>query len=211
MRVNGKVVRDPEAWVDIDRDDILLDGKPIRPAQKLHLLLYKPRGYLTTYKDPDGRPTIYDLLKEVEDWVFPVGRLDLETSGLLLMTNDSDLAEHIANPEHKVPKTYLVKSASVLTDEQLDLLRNGVELKDGPTRPALVRRMRDSESKTFFEITITEGRNRQVRRMVEAIGSKVLKLVRIAIGPLRIGDLPIGRWRPLIQSEVRALRRRSGI
>lgn len=211
MRVNGKVVRDPEVWVDIDRDDILLDGKPIRPAQKLHLLLYKPRGYLTTYKDPDGRPTIYDLLKEVEDWVFPVGRLDLETSGLLLMTNDSDLAEHIANPEHKVPKTYLVKSASVLTDEQLDLLRNGVELKDGPTRPALVRRMRDSESKTFFEITITEGRNRQVRRMVEAIGSKVLKLVRIAIGPLRIGDLPIGRWRPLIQSEVRALRRRSGI
>lgn len=211
MRVNGKVVRDPEAWVDIDRDDILLDGKPIRPAQKLHLLLYKPRGYLTTYKDPDGRPTIYDLLKEVEDWVFPVGRLDLETSGLLLMTNDSDLAEHIANPEHKVPKTYLVKSASLLTDEQLDLLRNGVELKDGPTRPALVRRMRDSESKTFFEITITEGRNRQVRRMVEAIGSKVLKLVRIAIGPLRIGDLPIGRWRPLIQAEVRALRRRSGI
>lgn len=207
MKVNGKTVRDPEAWVDLDRDRILLDGKPIRAQHKLHLLLYKPKGYLTTYKDPDGRPTVYDLLASVDQWVFPVGRLDQDTSGLLLLTNDSELAEHVTNPERHVSKTYLVKASAVLSDEQLDQMRNGLELKDGPTRPAHVRRIRDSATRTFFEITITEGRNRQVRRMVEALDCKVLKLVRVAIGPLRIGDLQIGHWRTLRPEEVELLKR----
>ena len=207
MKVNGKTVRDPEAWVDMDRDRILFDGKPIRPKEKLHVVLYKPKGYLTTYKDPEGRPTVYDLMTKIDQWIFPVGRLDQDTSGLLLMTNDTELAEHITNPEHHVAKTYLVKTSTVLTDEQLDLLRNGLELKDGPTRPAQVRRLRDSETRTFFEITISEGRNRQVRRMVEALDSKVLKLVRTRIGSLRIADLQIGHWRHLLSREVAALRR----
>jgi pseudouridine synthase len=127
-----------------------------------------------------------------------------------LLTNDTQFAEAVTNPERKVPKTYLVKASNLLHEEQLDRLRNGVELNDGPTKPAQVRRVRDSEKYTFLEMTITEGRNRQVRRMLEAVGSKVLKLVRTAIGPLRIGELPIGTVRPLTPEDVRALVPRTG-
>jgi pseudouridine synthase len=205
LQVNGQTIRDPEQWVDLDRDRIALDGKPVRAEQKTYVVLNKPKGYLTSYTDPDGRKTIYDLLKALDQWVFPVGRLDLDTSGLLLMTNDSEFAEHITSPEHHVAKTYLVKSSLLLTDEQLRQLRDGIELNDGPTRPAQVRRVRDSEKYTFLEITITEGRNRQVRRMVEALGATVLKLVRVSIGSLRIGTLQIGQWRALMLDEVRML------
>jgi pseudouridine synthase len=131
----------------------------------------------------------------------------LDTSGLLLLTNDTELAEHLTNPAFHVPKTYLVKSASVLGEEELERLGAGVDLSDGPTRPAKVRRLRDSASKSFFEITITEGRNRQVRRMVEAVGSRVLKLVRTSIGPLGMRELTIGNWRQLEREELKALRR----
>jgi pseudouridine synthase len=121
------------------------------------------------------------------------------------MTNDTQFAERLTNPDYKVPKTYQAKCADRLSDEQIARLRGGVELSDGPTRPAVVERLRDSGKYTHLEIAITEGRNREVRRMVEAIGSKVLKLVRVAIGPIRIGDLPIGKWRPLTEAEVRTL------
>lgn len=205
LQVNGHTVRDPEQWVDMDRDRVALDGKPVRAEHKAYFLLNKPKGYLTSYTDPDGRKTVYDLLGPIEQWLFPVGRLDLDTSGLLLMTNDSEFAEHITSPEHHVAKTYLVKSSVLLTDEQLRQLREGVELKDGLTRPAMVRRVRDSEKYTFLEITITEGRNRQVRRMIEALGAVVLKLVRVSIGPLRLGTLQIGKWRQLNPDEVRML------
>jgi pseudouridine synthase len=205
VSVNGRVVQNPDHWVDLDHDRVSLDGKPLRSAGKLYLLLYKPKGYLTTYRDPEGRPTVYDLIADAGAWLAPVGRLDLDTSGLLLMTNDTDLAERITNPEHKVRKTYQVKAATRLSDEQLEQLRHGVQLNDGPTRPAEVTRLRDSAKFTFFEITISEGRNRQVRRMLEAVDSKVLKLVRTAIGPLRIGELPIGKWRMLTPDEVKAL------
>jgi 23S rRNA pseudouridine2605 synthase len=206
LQVNGQTIRDPEQWVDLDRDRIALDGKPVRAEQKTYLALNKPKGYLTSYTDPDGRKTIYDLLKAFDQWVFPVGRLDLDTSGLLLLTNDSEFAEHITSPEHHVAKTYLVKSSVLLSDEQLRRLRDGIELNDGLTRPAQVRRVRDSEKYTFLEITITEGRNRQVRRMVEALGATVLKLVRVSIGSLRIGTLQIGQWRTLTPDEVRVLK-----
>jgi 23S rRNA pseudouridine2605 synthase len=206
VAVNGKVIRTPDHWVDLERDRVSLDGKPITARDRRYILLYKPKGYLTTYKDPEGRQTVYDLLAAIEDFVFPVGRLDLDTSGLLILTNDAELAEHVTNPEHKIPKTYLVKTGSLLPDEALDALRHGVTLSDGPTRPAIVTRVRDSASATFLEITITEGRNRQVRRMIEAVGSKVRKLVRTAIGTLRIADLQIGTWRDLTNAEVRRLR-----
>jgi pseudouridine synthase len=160
---------------------------------------------LTTYKDPDGRPTVYDLLKDVNTFLSPVGRLDLDTSGLLLMTNDTQLAEHVTNPDSHVAKTYLVKASKVLTDAQLQQLRDGVQLRDGLTRPADVVRLRDSAKYTHFEITLTEGRNRQVRRMVEALDAKVLKLVRVQIGPLRIGTLQIGKWREMTPEEVESL------
>lgn len=205
VRVNGKLVQTPDHWVDLERDAVTLDDKPIRARQKIYLLLYKPTGYLTTYKDPQGRPTVYDLIRDAGEWVVPVGRLDQDSSGLLLLTNDTQLVESVGNPEHKVPKTYLVKASTLVSDSQLEQLRGGVMLADGPTRPAVVTRLRDSDKYSFFEITIYEGRNRQVRRMVEAIGSKVLKLVRTGIGGLRIGDLPIGKHRELTAGEVRGL------
>lgn len=205
VTVNRKVVRTPDFWVDLDRDRVAFDGRPLASARKRYLLLYKPKGYLTTYKDPEGRPTVYDLLPEVKDWIFPVGRLDQDTTGLLILTNDAAFGDYITSPRSKVPKTYLVKTSARLSDEQLDRLRQGVELTDGLTLPAVVDRIRDSARSTFFEITITEGRNRQVRRMVQALDAKVLKLVRTRIGPIGIGKLEIGKYRDLSVEEVRKL------
>lgn len=205
VRVNSRVIEDPDQWVDLERDRVIFDGRPLSKSERMYVLLYKPKGYLTTYRDPQGRPTIYDLLPDRERYLFPVGRLDLETSGLLILTNDTAFAERVTNPDFKVPKTYLVKASRHLSDQELDQFRAGVTLKDGPTKPADVQRVRESGGKTVFEITITEGRNRQVRRMVEALDAKVLKLVRIAIGSIRIGDLPIGKARELTSGEVRAL------
>jgi pseudouridine synthase len=205
VRVNGKVVQSPDHWVDFERDRVTLDGQPVRGAKKVYVLLYKPKGYITTYTDPEGRPTVYDLVKDAGVWLVPVGRLDLDTSGLLIMTNDTQFAERLTNPDYKVPKTYLVKCADLLSDAQIGRVRGGLELNDGPTRPALVERVRDSGNYTHVQVVLSEGRNRQVRRMIEAIGSKVLKLVRVAIGPIRIGDLPIGKWRHLTEAEVRGL------
>jgi 23S rRNA pseudouridine2605 synthase len=205
VRVNGRTVQTPDHWVDMERDRVTLDGHPVRAAKKVYLLLYKPKGYLTTYTDPQGRPTVYDLVRDAGAWMVPVGRLDMDTTGLLIMTNDTEFAERLTNPDYKVPKTYQAKCADRLSDEQIARLRGGVELSDGATRPALAERLRDSGKYTHIQIAIGEGRNRQVRRMVEAIGSKVLKLTRVAIGPVRIGDLQIGKWRPLTTAEVRAL------
>lgn len=207
VAVNGKLIQNPDHWVDLERDKVAFDGKPVREQERIYILLYKPTGYITTAHDPEGRPTVYDLIKDVGAWVSPVGRLDLETSGLLILTNDNQFADDVMSPEGKVSKTYLVKTNSHLSDEDLSHLRKGVELSDGLTAPARVSRVRDNASSTFLEITITEGRNRQVRRMIEAVGSRVRKLVRTAIGPLRIGDLEIGKWRELTPDEVRQLTR----
>ena len=211
MAVNGKVIQTPDKWVDLERDKVTLDGKPVRALSKLYVLLYKPTGYLTTYKDPEGRATVYDLLTEIDQFISPVGRLDQDTSGLLILTNDTQFAERITNPDYKVSKTYLVKATTVITEEQIQLLRDGVILNDGPTKPATVNRVADSESRSSLEITITEGRNRQVRRMIEAIDSKVKKLARIAIGPIRIEKLEIGKHRNLTPREVDLLRANSYI
>lgn len=207
VQVNGRVVQNPDQWVDMERDRVKFDGKPLERRDRIYLLLYKPTGYLTTYKDPEGRKTVYDLLEDVDTFVSPVGRLDMDTSGLLILTNDTQFAERIMNPDFHVPKTYLVKASALLSEEQLDQLRRGVELSDGPTRPAVVRRVRDQGKYTHFEITLTEGRNRQVRRMVEAVGAHVLKLVRVKIGEIGIGELPIGTWRLLTRGELTGLRK----
>lgn len=209
IAVNGRKVQDADAWFDPDQDRVTFDGRPLRAARKIYLLLYKPKGYLTTYKDPEGRATIYDLLKDIREWVFPAGRLDQDTSGLLLVTNDTAFGDYVTAPESHVPKTYLVKASELLSEEQLQRLRDGVELSDGPTRPAQVTRVRDSARFTFFEIALTEGRNRQVRRMVEALDAKVLKLVRTRIGAIEIGGLEIGKTRALTPEEVRSLQPRS--
>lgn len=205
VRVNGKVIRNPDHWVDLAKDRIALDGKPLRKAENVYILLYKPKGFLTTYHDPQGRPTVYDLLKDVAAWLTPVGRLDLDTTGLLLLTNDTAFANAVMSPESKVPKTYQLKSASRLSVEQIEQLQSGVPLSDGPAHAEAVRVIRETPKYTHLEMVLTEGRNRQVRRMIEAVGGKVLKLVRTAIGPIRIENLPIGDWRHLNPEEVRAL------
>jgi 23S rRNA pseudouridine2605 synthase len=205
VAVNGKIIQSPDLWVDLKRDQVTLDGRPLAAPKKRYLLLYKPKGVLTTYKDPEGRKTVYDLLPENNEWIFPVGRLDQDTTGLLIMTNDTSFADYIMSPASKVPKTYLVKSSILVPEDQLERLRSGIELADGPTRPAVVKRIRDSARYTFFEITITEGRNRQVRRMVEALDAKVLKLVRTQIGPIEIAGLEIGKHRMLTTEEVKML------
>lgn len=211
IQVNGKVVSDPDQWVDTELDRVTFDGAPLVNEKRVYIALHKPTGYLTTYKHPSGKATVYDLLPEGLGYVFSVGRLDLETSGLLLLTNDSNFAEEVTNPEFKVPKTYRVRASSPLSEEQLDQLRSGINLHDGPTRPALCARI--GADQTSFELTITEGRNRQVRRMVEAIGSKVDTLERVAIGPVTVEGLDTGKYRQLTEDEVRLLTRKqsSGI
>jgi pseudouridine synthase len=211
VSVNGFTVENPDHWVDFARDRVELDGHLVKPLDRVYILLYKPTGYLTTYKDPEGRKTVYDLLADVPSFVGTVGRLDEDSSGLLLLTNDTQLAERLTNPDFHVPKTYLVKCASLLSEQELAHLRDGVELSDGPTKPAQVKRVRDTASKTFLEITISEGRNRQVRRMIEAVGSKVLKLVRTRIGPLSVDTLASGKWRKLNASELLDLYRLTGL
>ncbi|HYM11904.1 MAG TPA: pseudouridine synthase [Bryobacterales bacterium] len=208
VEVNGRVIENPDHWIDLERDRLRLDGRPLAAEKKVYLLLYKPAGYLTTRADPAGRPTVYDLVGDCGRWIFPVGRLDRDTSGLLILTNDTRLGERLTNPDYKVPKTYLVKTASRLQEPEIERLRQGVAIAAGepPTLAAEVRRVRDSGRHTWLEITIREGRNRQVRRMIEAVGSKVLKLVRTRIGRLEIGKLAIGRWRELTTQEVAQLR-----
>jgi 23S rRNA pseudouridine2605 synthase len=201
VKVNGRVVENPDAWIDLERDAVAVDDKPLQAEARVYLLLHKPAGYLTTYRDPEGRPTVYDLMPDRDRYLFPVGRLDLDTSGLLIMTNDAQFAERLTNPDFHIAKTYLVHTSRVLSDEQLDQLRRGIELRDGPTRPAIVERVRGAS----FTITITEGRNRQVRRMVEALDAKVETLVRTAIGPIVIGDLQSGGVREMTPEEVRSL------
>ncbi len=207
VHVNGNLIQTPDHWVDVERDSVTLDGKAIEKRELRYILLYKPKGYLTTYKDPENRPTVYDLIPGIGQFVATVGRLDLDTSGLLLLTNDNALTEGLTNPAYKIDKTYLVKASTLLTDDQLAQLANGVELEDGITAPAIVKRQRDSEKYTFLEITIREGRNRQVRRMLAALGAVVLKLVRVRIGPLTLAGLQMGKWRELEPEEVVKLRK----
>ena len=209
VAVNGSVARSADQWVDPARDRVTVDGAPLVAAARRVLLLHKPKDCVTTRSDEHGRRTIYDLLGAAaqgpDGWLAPVGRLDRDTSGLLLLTNDHDLADALTDPARHVPKTYLVKAATRLDEEQLAALARGVRLDDGPTRSARVRRVRDTARRTLLELEITEGRNRQVRRMLEAVGSGVLELRRTALGPLTL-DVPSGRWRELGPEEVAGLR-----
>lgn len=202
VSVNGRVATDSSLWVDPGQDAITLDGRPVRPSEKIHLAFHKPAGVVTARSDPDGRKTVYHFLKDVPEWVAPVGRLDRETSGLLLLTNDTAFADRITSPEAKVPKTYELKAATPLTDGQLKRLREGIELDDGPTLPAVVEVIRMSRNRSWLRLTITEGRNRQIRRMLRASASKVLELTRVAIGPVLLGNLATGSHRPLTPDEI---------
>jgi 23S rRNA pseudouridine2605 synthase len=211
LKVNGRVVRDPDCWVRPERDTIHFDGARLKRARRIYLLFYKPKGVITSHGDPDNRQTVYDYFGDMKPWVAPVGRLDKDTSGLLLLTNDTDFADFVVKPESRIPKTYLVKTSGLLSDEVIARLRAGVEMKRGDfAQPESVRRLEDRGKYTRLEIVLTEGKNREVRRMIEAVGFKVLKLVRTRIGPLTLEGLEVGKWREIKPAEVAALRKRAG-
>jgi pseudouridine synthase len=208
VRVNQNIERDAERWVQIDSDQVSLDGRALSEAQRVYVMLNKPTGVITTYGDPQARRTVYDYLKDLEGWVFPVGRLDKDTSGLLLLTNDTDFGNRLADPKSKVSKQYVVKVNARVSDGEVQRLRGGIEIEPGRmTLPCTVRRIRDTEKYSWLEVTLQEGKNRQIRRMVEALGHNVLKLVRIQIGDLKLGDLQVGKWRNLTRDEVKRLNR----
>lgn len=212
VKVNGKVVTELGIKVDPLRDKIEVMGKSIPPPEKkVYLLMNKPRGYVTTLSDERGRKTIADLLGGVNQRVYPVGRLDYESEGLLLLTNDGELTQAITHPKHKVKKTYLVKVDGVPETEQLKEMARGLVLEDGPTAPAEVRLAGIGDNRASLEISIHEGRNRQVRRMCEHIGYKVLRLRRIRIGTLELGNLQSGEVRELTKKELRELAQLVGV
>jgi 23S rRNA pseudouridine2605 synthase len=207
VKVNGKVVTELGSKADAAKDHIKVDGKLINPKQPMtYIMLNKPAGFVTTMSDPEGRPTVEHLLKGVKTRVYPVGRLDYNTEGLLLLTNDGDFAHLITHPKHEFPKTYLAKLKGVLEDGMIDMLERGVFLQDGKTAPAKIRKIRKEEANSWVEITIHEGRKRQVRRMFDHVGRSVIKLKRTKTGTLSLGDLPEGSFRHLTLDEVNALR-----
>ncbi|HUK99920.1 MAG TPA: pseudouridine synthase, partial [Nitrospirota bacterium] len=212
VRVNGKVVTALGTKADAFKDHIKVDGKLVNPKQPAtYLMLNKPPGFVTTMSDPEGRPTVQDLLKGVKIRVYPVGRLDYNSEGLLLLTNDGDFAHLITHPKHEFPKTYLAKVKGVVEDKFLNELEKGVFLDDGKTAPAKIKKVRKEEANSWLEITIHEGRKRQVRRMFDRIGHSVIKLRRIRTGNLSLGDLPEGAYRYLTPIEVKGLREASEI
>ncbi len=206
LKVDGRVVRDPDLWVRPDGAVFHLDGERLRPARRTYVLFYKPKGIITSRGDPSGRKTIYDLLGDDLSWASPVGRLDKDTSGLLLLTNDTDFADFVTSPNSRVMKTYLVKLNGRIDDEAISSLAAGVRMKRGDlARPESVRRVEDRGKYSWLEIVLTEGKNREVRRMLEAVGFTVLKLVRTKIGDLSLSGLEVGKWRALTPGEVSSL------
>lgn len=216
VTVNG-VVASLGTKADPERDVVAVDGRPLadlprRLRRKRYVMLHKPRGVLTTMHDPQGRPTVADLCRRYGlEGLHPVGRLDFDSEGLLLLTDDGELTFALTHPRHQVPKVYHVLVRGAVTPDGLRRLREGVLLEDGPARAATARRLRRENGATWVEITIHEGRKRQVRRMCAAVGWRVLRLVRVAVGPLRLGDLAPGRLRALRPSEVEALSRAAGV
>jgi 23S rRNA pseudouridine2605 synthase len=203
--VDGRVVTDPLTWVDLDRQRITRGGAEAPPVAPLTLALHKPRGVVTTRSDERGRRTVYDLLPPGRPWVFPAGRLDADSEGLLILTNDARLAVRLTDPVHHVPKTYRVTVNGDPSEDDLRRLREGIELDDGPTRPAGVCMLRRGGQWAVVRMVMTEGRNRQIRRMWAALGWRVKRLVRVAVGGLELGDLPAGACRELGAAEVARL------
>ncbi|HEX9874903.1 MAG TPA: pseudouridine synthase, partial [Deferrimonas sp.] len=207
VRVNGTVAVLGER-ADPAEDRVEVDGRPLGgQEEKFYILLNKPTGYVTTLRDPKGRPVVADLVKGIPARLFPVGRLDLNTEGVLILTNDGDLAQHLAHPRHQIDKTYLVRVRGALSAASQQKLARGILLDDGPTAPARVEDVRVVGSHTWFKITIHEGRNRQVRRMCETLGHSVSRLKRIRLAFLDLGDLASGHFRHLTPQEVAQLKK----
>ena len=209
VRVNGRPASLGQK-ANPDRDTITIDGEKLNTKSRdkhVYYMMYKPRGYLTSMSDDRGRKCVSDLVAEIPERVFPVGRLDMNSEGLLLFTNDGDFANAMTHPSHQVPKTYRVTVHSAVEAEQMVRLYEGVELDGVMTNPAEVRIAVEEPGRTVLLITITEGRNREIRRMCEAVGLEVARLKRLAIGPVRLGMLKPGAYRELTGEELDALKR----
>jgi 23S rRNA pseudouridine2605 synthase len=202
VKVNGKVaVIGMKA--DPMRDHIKVDGKLlVTPERKVYFIFYKPRGVVTSLSDPEGRPTVNDFLRGIKERVFPVGRLDYDSEGMLILTNDGDFAHAIMHPSKKIPKTYLVKVKGMLQEEEMDKLRKGIRLDRTMSAPAVVKRLRKTEQNSWIEMTIYEGKKRQIRRMLERVGHPVLRLMRVRIDGLEMGDLKPGMLRRITPEEM---------
>ena len=209
VTVNGRISTEMGQKVDPVHDHIKVDGRHLRPvAPKVYLILNKPKGVLTTLEGSGmgDRPTVQHFLRGVKQRVFPVGRLDYDTEGLLVLTNDGDLAQRLLHPRYHVPKTYQVKIKSTLDDARIRELETGIRLDEGITAPAQVKKVRKAEENSWIEMTIFEGRTHQVKRMLEAVGHPVLKLKRLRFGPLQLGSLPVGEYRFLTDPEILRLK-----
>jgi 23S rRNA pseudouridine2605 synthase len=209
VTVNGRVIREMGLKVNPEHDHVKVDGQHLKPpAPKAYLILNKPKDVLTTLEAPDedDRLTVRGLLRGVRQRVFPVGRLDYDTEGLLLLTNDGELAQRLLHPRYHVAKSYLVKIKGVMGNDEIRQLEAGVRLEDGLTAPAHVSKIRKTEENSWIELVIYEGRTHQVKRMLEAVGHPVLKLKRVQFGPLNLGQLPVGDFRFLTDPEIHRLK-----
>lgn len=212
VRVNGRAVTELGTKVDDGRDRVEADGRPVKhEARSIYILLHKPEGYVTTLKDPEGRPTVRDLLAGLQTRVFPVGRLDVSSSGLLLLTNDGELAYRLLHPRFEVQKTYVAVVLGEPDDAALDALRRGVFVEGKKTSPARVQMIRRAGGKSVVELDIHEGRKREVRKMLEAVGYPVVELTRTRFAGLTLKGLGPGKWRELRPDELRGLRRLAGL
>lgn len=205
VTVNGKRVLEPGVRVDPSKDVVLANGKPLQKPKLIYIALNKPKGVISTVSDEHGRESLLDIVK-IRDRIYPIGRLDQDSSGLILLTNDGELANRLTHPRFHIPKTYEVIVSGRLVPRQLQILANGVFLKDGKTAPAEVKVLRQTAKGTALHITIHEGKNRQIRRMCGSLGINVLALKRISLGSVRLGDLAVGKYRELSEEEINSLR-----
>lgn len=206
IKINGVVMKEPGYQVQTG-DVVEVNGRTIEPAKKpVYLMLNKPKGFITTASDEKDRPTVMQLVSDIPERIFPIGRLDYNTSGMILMTNDGDLAYHLTHPKHEVLKTYRARVAGTLSPERVARLRKGVDIGGFVTSPAIVTVIKQLERSAIVEVKIHEGKNRQIRKMFAAVGNKVIDLERIAIGQIPLGHLMIGHYRKLTQQEVEYLK-----
>ncbi|MGZ2381704.1 pseudouridine synthase [Rhizobium leguminosarum] len=212
VAVDGRIVSDTSEWVDLAKVSISIDGLLIAAEAKIYLMLNKPRGLVTTRHDPEGRPTVYDCLRDFDiPHLSPVGRLDKASEGLLLFTNDTEFAQILLDPVTHVTKTYHVQIDRLMDDEDIAAMTSGIRHDGELLTATAARRLRQGDRNSWIEVELDEGRNRQIRRMLEALGTECLRLVRVAIGELELGELPKGAVRTLTEPELQALRRRTGM
>lgn len=211
VKVNGKIVDDMGHQVNENKDKVFVDEKLIAPSKKeIYIMLYKPRGYVSSCLDDRGRKTVLDLVK-LKERIYPIGRLDYNSEGLLLLTNNGEFANRLTHPKYKIKKTYKVTTTGITTDEQIEEMEEGIVIDGKKTLPAEIELIKEENAKLSFYITIKEGRNRQIRKMVEAVGGEVHRLVRVSLGTLKVKGLKPGEYRDLTSKEIVDLKKVCGL